>query len=245
MARYATATDIINRVAVEIGLVPDTDPVGSTDVTFVQLTGLLNAAGQELVEMNAWQALRGVYEFTTADGDTGVYDLPSDFAYMIDQTGWDMSNTVPIGGPLSPQIWSYLLGRDLVSQTIYASFRLVDGTFNLFPQPPPVGVDIRFEYQSRNWVLEAGVAGTTKDQVTAGSDTVLYEPRVIINFLKVKWQDAKGFDSTAARMDFDNIFNGRVGRDKGAPILNAGNGVRWPPYLNAWYNTPDTGYGGG
>jgi hypothetical protein len=244
MARYATATDIINRVAVEVGLLPDTDPVGTTDTTYVQLTGLLNAAGQELVEMNAWQALRAVYQFTTADGDTGVYDLPSDFSYMIDQTGWDLSNTVPIGGPLSPQVWSYLLGRDLVSQTIYASFRLVDGTFNLFPQPPPTGIDVRFEYISRNWVLEAGVAGTRKDLVSVGSDTVLYEPIMIIKFLKVKWLDAKGFDSTAARMDFDSMYSGRVGRDTGAPILNAGAGVRWPPYLNAWYNVPDSGYGG-
>ena len=244
MARYATATDIINQTAIEVGLTPDTDPVASTDVQFVQLTGLLNAAGQELVEMNGWQALREVYEFTTQDGDSGVYDLPSGFSYMIDQTGWDMTNTVPIGGPLSPQIWSYLLGRDLVSQTIYASFRLMDGTLNLFPQPPPIGILVRFEYISRNWVLEAGPAGTRTDKVSAGSDTVLYEPRVIINFLKVKWLDAKGFPSDAARMDFDNIYSGRVGRDKGAPVLNAGGGVRWPPYLNGWYNVPDSGYGG-
>jgi hypothetical protein len=243
MSRFITANEIINRAAIEVGLLTNTDPVASTEDTYIQLTGLLTAAGQELVEMNAWQTLRSVFSFTTADGDSGEYDLPDDFAYMIDQTGWDTSNTVPIGGPLSPQVWSYLEGRDLVSQSIYASFRVMDNTFNLFPQPPPVGMAVRFEYINRNWVQEAG-DGDRRDTIGTGSDIVLYEAILIVKFLKMKWYQAKGFPSEAAAMDFDNMFTGRVGRDKGAPVLNAGGGSRGLPYLNGW-NVPDTRYGGG
>ena len=98
MARQDTANTIINRVAVEVGLTAVTDPVADADPAFKQLTGLLTAAGQELVELHQWQVLRQEYEFTTvAATDTGIYDLPADFSYMIDQSGWDQTNNVPIG----------------------------------------------------------------------------------------------------------------------------------------------------
>jgi len=242
MARQKTANDIINAAALEVGLIPVADPVGSPAEEFVQFKGLLNAAGQELVEYHPWQMLRGIYTFTTGDTDTGDYDLPDDFSYMIDQTGWDKSNRVAIGGPLSAQDWSYLDGRDLVSQSIYASFRLVDNQFSLYPQPPPVGLNIRFEYISRNWVQEQG-GGIRRDEVSSGSDIVLYEPILAIKFLKAKFLEAKGFDPTSARQEFVNIFLSRTGKDEGSPILSASNNARGFPYLHPYYNTADTGFG--
>ena len=242
MARLYIANDIINRVAVEVGLLSVSDPLSSVDETFIQLAELLNAAGQELVELHPWQVLTQVFQLTTADTDSGTYDLPDDFSYMIDQTGWDRSNRVAIGGPLSAQDWSYLDGRDLVSQSIYASFRLVDNKFDLYPQPPPDGLDIRFEYISRNWAQEQGT-GDKKDMITNGADIVMYEPILIIKFLKVKFLQAKGFDTTAASLELENIFNSRTGKDTGAAILSASNNSRGFPYLHPYYNTSDTGYG--
>lgn len=243
MARFETANVILNRTALEVGLVPSNDAAADPDESFIQLTGLLTSAGQEMVELHPWQILRGVYEFVTADTDTGTYDLPEDFSYMIDQTGWDKTNRVAIGGPLSAQDWSYLDGRDLVSQSIYASFRLVDGKFDLYPQPPPEGLQVRFEYISRNWVLEAGTDNPI-DEITKGSDIVAYEPILIIKYLKVKFLEAKGFDATAARIEFETMFLSRTGKDEGAPILSASSSQRGFPYLHPYYNTGDTGYGG-
>jgi hypothetical protein len=243
MARFSTANDIINRAALEVGLVPSNDAAADPDESFIQLTGLLTSAGQEMVELHPWQILRGVYEFITLDTDTGTYDLPEDFSYMIDQTGWDKTNRVAIGGPLSAQDWSYLDGRDLVSQSIYASFRLVDGKFDLYPQPPPEGLQVRFEYISRNWVREATTENPI-DYISTGSDIVAYEPILIIKYLKVKFLEAKGFDATAARLEFETMFLSRTGKDEGAPILSASSSQRGFPYLHPYYNTGDTGYGG-
>lgn len=243
MARQLTANDIINRAAVEVGLLRDVDPVASSAEAFIQLTELLNASGQEMVELHEWQILNKVYQFTVQLGDSGDYALPDDFSYMINQTGWDQTNRVSIGGPLSPQDWSYLEGRDLVSQSIYASFRLWDNDMSLFPQPPPEGLRVRFEYISRNWVKEAGAGNITKDAVSQGTDLVLYEPILIIKLLKAKFLEAKGFDSKAARIEFETIFLSRTGKDTGAPILNAARGTRGFPYLHPYYSTPDTGFG--
>jgi hypothetical protein len=243
MARFSTANDIINRAAVESGLLKDPSPVESSDESFVQLAELLNACGQELVELHAWQLLVGKHQILTAEGQTGSYDLPDDFSYMIDQTGWEHSNTAPLGGPLSAQDWTYLEGRNLVSDTIYASFRLVDNKFDIFPQDPvPAGLDINFEYISRNWAEDPG-SGLRKDSVTVGSDIVLYEPIMMVKFLRLKFLSARGFDTAAAAIEFQTIFDSRTGKDAGAQILNASNNARGFPYLSPYRNTGDSGMG--
>ncbi len=242
MARLSTANEIINRAAVEVGLIKATDPVADVDETFVQLTELLNSAGAEMVEIFPWQILVKSFQVVTTSLDSGTYDLPDDFSYMIDQTGWEHSNRVAMGGPLSAQDWTYLKGRDLISQSIYASFRLTDNKFDIYPQQPvPGGLDINFEYISRNWVQ--GLDGTEKDLVDLGTDVVRYEPILIIKFLKCKFLEAKGFDTNAARNEFENMLNSRTGKDTGAAILNASNNSRGFPYLSPYYNTSDTGYG--
>lgn len=242
MARLATANDIINRAAVESGLLKDSNPVASTDESFVQLTELLNGAGQEMVELNNWQALVKTHQIITQEGDSGTYDLPDDFSYMIDQSGWEHTNTAPLGGPLSSQDWTYLEGRDLVSDTIYVSFRLVDNKFDIYPQNPVLpGLDINFEYMSRDWVREAG--GTSRDTIGNGSDLILFEPILMIKYLKVKFLMMKGFDVSGPLVEFENMFNSRTGKDRSAPILSAGQNARGFPYLTPYRNTSDTGYG--
>jgi hypothetical protein len=245
MARQETANTLINRVALEVGIANVADPVADADPAFIQLTGLLTAVGQELVELHQWQVLREEFEFTTAvPSDTGVYDLPDNYSYMIDQAGWDKTNNYPLTGPLSAQDWSYLEGRDLVSQSIYASFRVVENKLELFPQPPSDATDFRFEYISRYWVQQAGEASPNADSVVVGTDVVLYEPILVQKFLKVKFLEAKGFDSSSARLEFETIFNSRTGKDEGGVILSAGSSSRAYPYLNPYRNTGDTGFGG-
>jgi hypothetical protein len=246
MARYKSVNDIIKQVAVEVGLLPINNPVASTEEAYVQLVGLLNAAGQELVELHPWQMLTRTYTIQT-DSSTrnndGIYDLPSDFNYMIDQTGWDRLNDVAVGGPLSAQDWTYLEGRDLVSSTIYASFRQWEGKIHIFPQPPPEDLHITFEYSSRNWLKDASGDEPNRDEIGEGSDIILLHPLMVTKFCKVKFLQAKGFDATAAAMEFDTVFQGQIGKDTGAPILSASGNGRGYPFLNAWYNVGDTGFG--
>jgi hypothetical protein len=243
MARYASVNDIMNRAAVEFGLTPIGDPIGSSDDAWVQLRYLFDGAGQELIEIHPWQMLTKQYSLTTQEGDSGTYPLPDDFSAMIDQTGWDRTNNVSIGGPLSSQDWAYLAGRDLVTQSIYASFRLENNELQLYPQPPPAGMNINFEYMSRNWLAQQGDTSLRHDRIQTGSDVCLYEPILAVKFLKVKLMDAKGFDSTAARMEFQRMLESRQGKDEGASVLSAGSDYRGIPYLSPYYNTGDTGYG--
>lgn len=246
MSRYLPVDTIINRAALEVGLLPSPSPTTDQDEAFVQLVGLLTGAGQELCELHPWQVLVRRYEINTNpanDGTSGSYDLPDDFNYMIDQTGWDRKNRVAIGGPLSAQDWTYLAGRDLVSQTIYASFRQVDGKIDIYPQPAPEDMLITFEYISRNWLMEQGQTMPNRDDIGAGSDVCVLDPQLTIKFLKLKFLQAKGFDTSAAGLEFDTMLDSRIGKSEGAPVLSASNSTRGFPYLNSYGSTPDTGYG--
>ena len=244
VSRYIPASDLINRAAVEIGLNPSTDVFADANPSFVQLRNLITTCGQDLVETYPWEILRREHQIlTNVPPDDGVYDLPDDFGYMIPQTGWERQENVPLGGPLSPQQWSYLEGRDLVSFTIYASFRIMENKFQIFPQPPPDGLDINFEYISREWVDDNGTGTTFSDTVSNNADVVLFKPVMMVQYLRFKFLEAKGFDSSGALAAFEKAAHQAAGGNKSAPIINAGARAAGIHYLD-FRNIPNTNYGG-
>jgi hypothetical protein len=245
------ASQILNRVAAEVGIAPIESPFASQDPFFIQLRYLLNTAGEELMQAYPWELLVREHQIQTAAGDTGDYDMPADFGYILNQTEWDRTNNIAMGGPLSAQEWTYLKGRDLAQNTLYASFRIAQGKFTIFPEPPPApnagyaGLDLNFEYISSSWVWNgAEVNPEYKQAVTEPSDVPLFDKTLITRALKVKYLESGGFDTTKAQADYNQIFAFLTGNDKGAPVLNAGRNGRGYPYISS-YNTPDTGYGGG
>jgi hypothetical protein len=235
------ATEILNRVAAEVGKQPVLDPYSSADPVFIQMQYLLNTAGEELMQAYPWEFLVKEHQITTVEGQS-VYPLPDDFGYMINQTSWERNENIPLGGPLSAQDWTWLKGRDLAQNTLYASFRIAQGTFNIYPDPPPAGLDINFEYITINWATNGAIPPVAQDKIILGSDLPLYDKTLITRYLKVKYLESAGFDTTKAQDDFAQSFSFLTGFDKAAPILNAGSGFRSYPYLSGC-NLPDTGYG--
>jgi hypothetical protein len=236
----ATANDILNQVGVEVGLDPSVDPFSSQDQSYRQMTYLINTAGEELSQLFPWDFLRKEMTITT-DG-TGDYDLPADYLYLMNQTGWDRTNDNPVSGPLSPQDWAYLEGRDIVNSTLYLSYRLKEDKISLYPQPDEVGLDIRFEYINRNWVLDSTTGNTYIDKCNVGADEPLFNRTLLGRMLKVKFLEAKGMDASKAQADLNQAFELLVARNKGAPLLSARAGGRAFPYLN-YDSIPESGYG--
>ena len=244
-ARYITAQDIINRAAVECGLTPSPDVWASTDPAFVQLRNLLTTCGQDLCESYEWEILRRSHSITTVGAtDTGAYDLPADFGRMINQTGWEETNRLPVTGPMTEQQWTYLKGRNLINSTIYISFKIHQDKYNVYPDDPvPDGLEITFSYISRNWVIPAAAAPDVyEDTVQANGDTVLFKPNMIVSYLRYKFLDAKGFDTGSAVGQFSKAYLQATGGNDGAPVLNAGRGLSGIPLLD-YRNIPITNYG--
>jgi hypothetical protein len=236
----ATANDILNRVAAETGHEQVSDPWASSRQEFVQMKALLNIAGEELSQHYPWAFLCKEHTFTTT---TAVeYTLPTDFLYIINQSGWDRSNDRPLYGPLSSQDWARMAGQDLDESTWAVGFRINEGSFKVLPDPMTSGLVIAYEYVSRNWVLDSSTGNTYTDEITQGADTPQFDRTLLSRYLKVKFLEAKGFDSSKAQADLNQSFQLITSRESGAPILNAGGGRRGFVYLGH-HSYPDTGYG--
>lgn len=243
VTRYETVNSICNRVAVEFGLDPVADVFGANDSAYTQLTYLLTNVVQELASLYPWQILKRDFQHVTDGSEAGEIALPDDFGYMIPQTGWERSESVPLVGPLNAKEWSYLLGRNLAGVTIYASFRFDQGKLFILPDDPtPSGLSINFEYVSRNLFLLDG--GAYAAEATTATDTIQLDQYLVSRWLKREFLAAKGFDTTYAERQAERAFTQLCGQDNSARVLTVGRGAAGAPLLSTMYNTPDTGYGG-
>jgi hypothetical protein len=252
-AQYQNAGQIINDVAVEMGLAKSNAPLSSQDPNFIQLQTLANLTGRDLVKKYEWQLFTISYTFETVssgppppDGIT-YYPTPNDFYKMVDQTAWNRTSRLPMAGPLSAQAWEWLVGLVSNQFTIYLGFRMWGGQFAIYPSPNPASQEIAFEYQSSSWLLPAAAADASAPNrtnlIVNASDLVLYDPLLFGRALKVRLLAAKGFDNTDAVADFEQIWESVVGPDAAAAKLNLADNGFGMRYLDALNNVPPSGFG--
>lgn len=233
---YWTAIQVLNQVAGELGLPQVATITGLTDVQSVQLLSLLNSAGNELLMYYPWEQLTEEYTFNTVDGQAD-YDLPTDYKYFTDQTQWDRTNHWPLLGPKSPQEWAWLKGS-LVASLPRMRFRVQDNKFKLFPTPGSSSFEMAMEYVRCNWIVSAIPAPDTPTaMIAADADVLQYDPWLLIKFVKFKFYELKGFNTTGVNADFMRVFNSLTGKDTGAKILSLSPQIQ-SQYIGPW-SVPD------
>jgi len=230
---YWTAADLIKQLTGELGLPNPADIMSTDDMAATQLLAFLNAAGNDLVTYYPWEQFTKQFSFPTVDGQAG-YDLPDDWCYFIDQTQWDQTNHWPLMGPKSPQEWAWLKGG-LLASAPRMRYRVMDNQIALFPTPGSSSFTMNMEYIQKNWIRSATLTETS--MVTSGADTVLFYPWLVMKYVKLKFYELKGFDSTAVTSDFMRTFQSMTGKSKGAPKLSLS--PRYPPQFIGPWSIPD------
>lgn len=217
---YWPALDILKQISGELGLKRLTTISQADDLQAVQLISLLNSCGNEMMLYYPWEQFTKEFIFQTV-ADQGDYDLPSDWNYFKDQTQWDRTDHWPLLGPKSAQEWAWLKGS-LVAALPRQRFRVAGDKFKLWPIPAasanPSSVTIAMEYVSKHWVKKSD--GTTSDMVVEDGDVVLYNPWLVVKYVKFKFYDLKGFPNAGVQQDFLRVFNSVTGKDVGAKILS-------------------------
>lgn len=171
---WPTAQTVITQAALELGLIQSDgewgdDVYGSLDGTVAQFRALLKKAGRGLVDEADWSHLRAEYSILTqsiavaaAVGHPthqrwGAYMLPPDWRSMVDQSGWNRTSRLPMGGPLSEQEWQYLASR-LTGVVFTVLFRPMQGLLYLYPSAAiPDAQAITMAYKSSRWVQPASL----------------------------------------------------------------------------------------
>lgn len=224
----STVLEIVQQAFDELGLYPrPTVAVLGSDALTTQVTALYTAAGQMLVKRRTWRWLLrqytiiGAYNdpFYPADGVKMLYPLPNDYARPVNQTEWDQTNHWPLMGPMTPQQFQ-TLQSGIISAGPRIKFRLVNGNVEFFPAPV-VGHEYIINYISNGWVVhvDEGVGNTYLKKPVSDNDWSVFDDRLMVAGVKMKFFQAKGFDTTAYAEDFQTLLDDALAQDVGAQKL--------------------------
>jgi hypothetical protein len=236
--------DIVRNLAVMVGFPKPLDPCGSGDPAVQQMVSAVNQAGADMMNLYDWQNVVKQGEIDIVADFPGqtqkAFDLPPDFWSFIDQTQWNKDTRLPAIGPVSPQAWMRLEVRN--PKVVMSFMWQIRGDKLWIQSPPETPQRFVFMYISRGWIRDADIQTLYKNMGTKNGDYVLFDEYLVTLLSRVKWQQMKGFDATAAMADFRLNYENRKGRGKGAPVLNMSPRGGFP-YIDIMRNTPDTGYG--
>lgn len=210
----------------------------ATDEQSVQLYGLATAIGQELAELaHDWQRLIETHSFTT-DG-TGAASLPADFLRPINGTWWDRTQHWKLREGMLPQGWRWLNESSLANATPIASLRIAGNEIAYYPATN-TGNTFVFDYIRNTWAID-GDDASAKSAFTKDTDTCVFRDRLMINGIKLKFFEAKGFDTLIQERDFVRALESAMA-EQGAPTLSLSGNRRGVRLLD-YGNVPDTGFG--
>lgn len=241
--KNSTALDIIQNALGQLALpVPTAAVSASNDETAQQMVRLLQWCGRRLLKPTAthrWQQLRKTWQLTTTS-DT-QYALPDDWDSFEDLTGWNFTSRLPMLGPATDPQWQCLKARNLGSSTISVIYRVRENLFEIYNTFSDAQ-DLRIDYSSRAWVRDATVPTEYRDYIDADDDVILYDTELITAKLKLAFLTAKGFDTTAAQAEYNELEEQAIDADADAPVLQVARSDTYP-LISTQFNTPDTGYG--
>lgn len=236
--RYLTVSELITQTMQAMGLVAPPSIVGSTNKTAAQLLALANELGLELIGDGKWQAFDRELTITTSIGVTN-YPIPADLDSFASDAQWNYTTRLPAVGPLADWEWQMLKARNLAGTTFTMLFRIVEGEVVFYETPSTVQT-IVMPYTGRGWVLNN--AGTDyQDNILADDDQIIYDQILFKMGLKLKWREAKGFDTTAATKNFNTALSKARSADTPGRTLSMVSTADYP-YLGV-INIPDTNYG--
>lgn len=238
MTNEATLASVIQTAARLLSLPVPQDPAGSTDPNIALMRTAANIASLEMLNLYEWSQLTkmaSIDVFTTAPPSSSQatetsFNLPEDFYRFIDQTQWNGAMRFPAVGPVAPQGWmTYMVFP--ISANFTLTWQVREGKIWFLNAPPVPGQQFRFMYLSRALVQDAENPDLYKNVATKNGDKFVLDGILMTLLTRVKWLEAKDFDSSAALRDFLTAFDSRIGAQKGANILNMAGGRHDYPYI--------------
>ena len=238
MTNFATFQTLLQQVCAMLNLAVPADPVGSTDPNLIMMRTAANLSSLEMLNAYEWSQLTKMGEITVeapppvtpGEAVEVGFPLPGDFYRFIDQTQWNDSMRFPAVGPVAPQGWmTYMVFP--ISANFTLTWQIRQNQIYFLNPPPPPGQGFRFMYLSQALVQDADNPDLYKNVATKAGDTFQLDGILMTLLTRMKWLEARGFDSATALRDFILAFDSRIGAEKGANILNMAGGRHDYPYI--------------
>jgi hypothetical protein len=165
------------------------------------------------------------------------YALPGGFDRLIDRTDWDKSKHWEMLGPITQQQLEWLKSG-YISTGPRIRYYVMGNYFQIWP-PLNTNEYLGYNYVSSYWA--ASSSGASQGSFLADTDTCIFPDRLMTLALKLKYFEAKGFDTTAYYRDYQMQLDIAKANDSGSPILSYA--PRISNILIGWENIPDSNYG--
>ena len=236
---YTTTTGSYTTSALTITGIPST---ASLDTTYMVVgTGIPNATFITSVDSSTQVTISNYSTEAVTSGTIYFqkvkYAFPDDYDSIIPRTQWDKSKHWEMLGPEDAQQWEWLLSG-FISTGPRLRWRLLGNYFQIWPGYSSNEL-LGFEYLSKGWARTA--AGAAKNSFTIDTDTCIYPDRLMVLSTKLKYFQAKGFDTTALYRDYLTEMETDVAQNTSAANLSFA--PKPGSVLIGWDNIPDSGYG--
>lgn len=212
--------------------------------TSYQVQGLGIGNATYIVSVDSPTQITVNQDFTQAGGTNATvyfqkvkYDLPSDYDSIVPRSVWDKSKRWELLGPEDAQQWEWLLSG-YISTGPRIRWRLLGSTFQIWPGTSTNEL-LSYEYRSQGWAAAAD--GSVKNSFTADTDTCIYPDRLMVLSTKLKYFEAKGFDTTAMYRNYIEELGTVIAQNTSAANLSFA--PRPGTVLIGYDNLPDSGYG--
>jgi len=229
-----TALQLVQTAAGRMSITVPTALFSSTDQQVIQLRNLLNEEGIALTRdpQVAWTCLMREKTFLTTATEAQTNAIPADFSWYLNDTMWNRTQMVKVGGPASPEEWQMLKSLAILSLPA-AVFRFRDEDLLMYPTQA-ADQTCAYEYSTTYWV-----AGD-KTYMTADADTTPLDDEVMILGIMWRFLQAKGLDYAEPFRNYELAKQNKIGRDGGKRKIYLGGGI--PNPWNA--NIPTGGWPG-
>lgn len=200
-----------------------------------QNTYVSSASGTTVVMSNkATDTSTGAYVFSQTK-----FALPLAYDRLINRTNWDKTQHWEMLGPDTMQQVSWLKSG-FISTGPRIRYYLLGDQLNIWP---PLGAEhlLGFNYITSYWIYATGATTLSKRLFTLDTDTCIFPDRLMVLGLKLKYLEAKGFDTTAVYRDWINQKDIAKANDAGSPTLAMA--PRIGSVLIGSNNIPDSSYG--
>lgn len=236
---FTTTTGSYTTSALTITAIPST---AALDTTYMVVgNGFPNATFISSVD-SATQVTVSNYSTVAATAGTVYfqkvkYALPADYDAIVPRTQWDKSKHWEMLGPEDAQQWEWLLSG-FIATGPRVRWRLFGAYFQIWPGFSNAE-NLGFEYRSNGWASTA--AGVAKSSFTLDTDTCIYPDRLMVLMTKLKYFEAKGFDTTAMYRNWMLEMETNIAQD--TSYANLSFAPKPGNILIGYDNIPDSGYG--
>lgn len=185
-----TILTIVQDFTEKLGLPRPSALVGVQEKSVRQMRALLQEAVSDLGEY-AWesQKLRKTWVSVAGqDQGTLVSIFGEGYDSLVPETMWNDTRHMRVFGPVTDSVWQAF--QTLPNAGPEFQSWISGGKLYISPAPV-VGEDFSAIYHTRHGVLDLD-GTTTKERITADSDSLLFPTNVVLRALEWKWRKQKG-----------------------------------------------------